>query len=73
MDAAVVNGTWREFKENIQLRGRDKVKLGDFADSYIEDYCKPRNKKNTVTRKQTCIKPLKKFMGAYYYIYAPVL
>jgi integrase len=64
MDAAVVNGTWREYKEQLKLRNRNRITLSDFAGTYIKDYAKPRNKPKTVKRKETSLLVLKDFMGS---------
>lgn len=63
INASVVDGSWPEFKQKLQLRDRGSVTLQEFSETYIEQYAKVRNKKKSWKRKQTSLKALNQFMG----------
>lgn len=63
INASVVDGSWPEFKQKLQLRDRGSVTLQVFSETYIEQYAKVRNKKKSWKRKQTSLKALNQFMG----------
>ena len=63
INASVVDGSWPEFKQKLQLRDRELVTLEEFSETYIEQYAKVRNKPRAWQRKLTSLKPLKQFMG----------
>ncbi len=63
INVSIADGTWPEIKKKLQLRERESVAFEEFADTYIEQYAKVRNKKRAWQRKLVSLKPLKRFMG----------
>ena len=63
INASVADGSWREFKSQLALRGRGFVTLRDYSQTYLEEYAQPRNKRSSVNRKRVAIRFLNQFMG----------
>ena len=63
IEASILNGNWREFREQISLRNLGTVKLKDYAEAYLNEYAMPRNKPKSVARKRTSFNALNKHMG----------
>jgi site-specific recombinase XerD len=65
IEASILDGSWRELRETLKVRGirEDGVLLRDYADTYLEDYAKARNKLKSWQRKQVCLKALNRHLG----------
>ena len=63
IDASIADGGWREFKEKLKLRDRGTLTLEEYSKTYIEEYAKARNKKNSWKRKQTSFRALNSVLG----------
>ncbi len=63
INASIADGSWREFKEQLKLRDRETLTLKEFSKTYIEEYAKARNKKNSWKRKQTSFRALNSVLG----------
>ena len=63
INASIVDGTWQKLKEQLKLRDRGTLTLKEFSKTYIEEYAKVRNKKESWLRKQTSLNALNRYMG----------
>ncbi len=63
INASVADGSWREFKSQLALRGRGFVTLRAYSQTYLEEYAQSRNKRSSVNRKRIAIRFLNQFMG----------
>ncbi|MBI4454732.1 MAG: tyrosine-type recombinase/integrase [Acidobacteria bacterium] len=59
--ASVVEGTWHRLKGRLERGAPKSEKLSEFADRYLDEYCKAQNR--CWKRKMTSLKPLKKKLG----------
>ncbi|HLV00479.1 MAG TPA: tyrosine-type recombinase/integrase, partial [Acidobacteriota bacterium] len=64
IEASILDGSWKEFRERLQLRNLNKITLREFSETYMQEYCRPRNKRKTCRRKQTSLNSLNAFMGS---------
>ncbi len=63
INASIADGSWREFKEKLKLRDRGTLTLEEYSKTYIEEYAKARNKRNSWKRKQTSFRALNSVLG----------
>lgn len=63
IQASILDGSWRRFRDELQLRNRDKVRLKSFIETYMEDYARPRNKKSSVVRKRVAFNAIEPLLG----------
>jgi site-specific recombinase XerD len=65
IEASILNGNWREYRETLKLRdlAPSTVALRDYSDTYLEDYAKARNKKKSWLRKKTSLNALNRALG----------
>jgi len=63
INVSIADGTWQEFKEKLKLRDRGALTLKEFSETYMEEYSKSRNKKNSQLRKQVAFKFINHFLG----------
>ena len=61
--ASILDGSWREFRAQIQLRNRNKARFEDFTETYLEEYAEPRNKKGAVRRKKVAFNAMNPVLG----------
>jgi len=63
INASIVDGSWPEFKQKLQLRDREWVTLEEYSKVYMEEYSKSRNKVKSQIRKRVAFKFLNQCLG----------
>ena len=59
--AAIATGTWRELRKEFECGRNSDMSVAEFADHYLEVYCKPRNR--SWRRKHSSLKHINRLLG----------
>ena len=59
--AAIATGTWHELRKEFECGRNSDMSVAEFADHYLEAYCKPRNR--SWRRKHSSLKHINRLLG----------
>ena len=59
--ASILDGSWRQFKKQLEKGNPKEETISQFADRYLQEYCKVYNRR--WKRKVTSLRPLKEQLG----------
>ena len=63
IEQSIEDGTWQEYRSELQHGIGGELSIGNYADHYLETYCKVRNRPGGWKRKGSSLKHLTRLLG----------